>query len=160
MAAAPQSGLEILERQRHGRFAPRARELLLDEEAFAGRTPTSREAALGMEVQDLADQSRQALAQRTGIQATAIPPGVLVSSVDPLGPAADAGIPQGAIITRIGDRPIASIDDYRAHGGYESLRTAIELGPEAVIEAVTDAKLLGRGGAAFPTGVKWQAVSR
>ena len=76
--------------------------------------PSIREAALGMEVQDLADQGRQALAQRTGIQATAIPQGVLVSSVDPLGPAADAGIPQGAIITRIGDRPIASIDDYRA----------------------------------------------
>lgn len=90
------------------------RPALESEEAFAGRNPTSREAALGMEVQDLADQGRQALAQRTGIQATAIPQGVLVSSVDPLGPAADAGIPQGAVITRIGDRPIATIDDYRA----------------------------------------------
>jgi NADH-quinone oxidoreductase subunit F len=52
-----------------------------------------------------------------------------------------------------------SIDDYRTHGGYEALRTAIEVGPEAVIAAVTEAKLLGRGGAAFPTGVKWQAVA-
>jgi serine protease Do len=90
------------------------RPALESEQSFAGRNPTSREAALGMEVQDLADQGRQALAQRTGIQATAIPQGVLVSSVDPLGPAADAGIPPGAVITRIGDREISSIDDYRA----------------------------------------------
>ena len=52
-----------------------------------------------------------------------------------------------------------SIDDYRAHGGYEALRRAHELGPEGVIREVTDAKLLGRGGAAFPTGVKWKAVA-
>ena len=64
------------------------------------------------------------------------------------------------LLRRAGVVDPTSIDDYRSHGGYESLRVAIELGPEAVIEAVTDAKLLGRGGAAFPTGVKWQAVAR
>ena len=53
----------------------------------------------------------------------------------------------------------ASIDDYRAHGGYEALRRAVELGPEGVIREVKDAKLLGRGGAAFPAGVKWEAVA-
>jgi NADH-quinone oxidoreductase subunit F len=53
----------------------------------------------------------------------------------------------------------ASIDDYRAHGGYEALRRAFELGAEGVVREVTDAKLLGRGGAAFPTGVKWKAVA-
>jgi NADH-quinone oxidoreductase subunit F len=63
------------------------------------------------------------------------------------------------LLRRAGVVDPTSIDDYRAHGGYEALRTAIEVGPEAVIGAVTDAKLLGRGGAAFPTGVKWQAVS-
>ncbi len=52
-----------------------------------------------------------------------------------------------------------SLDEYRAHGGYEALRIAIELGPEGVIREVTDAKLLGRGGAAFPTGRKWDAVA-
>mgnify|MGYP003693689909 CR=1 FL=1 len=36
---------------------------------------------------------------------------------------------------------------------------AIELGPEGTIREITDAKLLGRGGAAFPTGVKWKAVA-
>ncbi len=86
---------------------------LPQQETLAGREATSREAALGMEVQDLADQARRALAQRTGVAVTTIPEGVVVTSVDPLGPAAEALIPQGAIITRIGDRPIGTIDDYR-----------------------------------------------
>ncbi|HSB52823.1 MAG TPA: NADH-ubiquinone oxidoreductase-F iron-sulfur binding region domain-containing protein, partial [Gemmatimonadales bacterium] len=47
-----------------------------------------------------------------------------------------------------------------AHGGYEALRRALELGPEGVIREITDAKLMGRGGAAFPTGRKWDAVAR
>ena len=52
-----------------------------------------------------------------------------------------------------------SLDDYRAHGGYAALRRALELGPEGVIREVTDSKLVGRGGAAFPTGRKWDAVA-
>jgi len=53
-----------------------------------------------------------------------------------------------------------SLDDYRSHGGYQALRRAIEIGPEAVVREVTDAKLMGRGGAAFPTGRKWDAVAK
>jgi NADH-quinone oxidoreductase subunit F len=53
-----------------------------------------------------------------------------------------------------------SVDEYRAHGGYEALRLAFELGPEGVIREVKESKLLGRGGAAFPTGVKWEAVAK
>ena len=44
-------------------------------------------------------------------------------------------------------------------GGYSALRRAIELGPEGVIRELKDSKLQGRGGAAFPTGVKWEAVA-
>ncbi len=54
----------------------------------------------------------------------------------------------------------ARLDDYRAHGGYQALRRAVDLGPEGVIREVTDSKLMGRGGAAFPTGRKWDAVAR
>ena len=53
-----------------------------------------------------------------------------------------------------------SLDAYRAAGGYAALRRAIELGPEGVIREVKDSKLMGRGGAAFPTGIKWEAVAR
>jgi NADH-quinone oxidoreductase subunit F len=63
------------------------------------------------------------------------------------------------LLRRVGQVDPSSLDDYRAHGGYAALRRALDLGPAVVIQEVTDAKLLGRGGAAFPTGVKWKAVS-
>ena len=64
------------------------------------------------------------------------------------------------LLRRIGVVDPESIDSYREHGGYAALRRAIELGPEGVIRQVTEAKLLGRGGAAFPTGRKWDSVSK
>ena len=63
------------------------------------------------------------------------------------------------LLRRLGEVDPSSIDAYRAAGGYSALRRAIELGPERTIREITDAKLLGRGGAAFPTGVKWKAVA-
>jgi NADH-quinone oxidoreductase subunit F len=51
-----------------------------------------------------------------------------------------------------------SLDAYVAAGGFEALARARELGPDAVIAEVSESKLLGRGGAAFPTGTKWRAV--
>jgi len=64
------------------------------------------------------------------------------------------------LLRRIGVADPESLDDYRAHGGYQALRRAIELGPEGVLREVVDSKLLGRGGAAFPMGRKWEAVAR
>lgn len=69
-----------------------------------------------------------------------------------------AGQPQLRLLKRIGQADPESLDDYRAHGGYAALEKAFELGPEAVIQEVTDAKLVGRGGAAFPAAIKWKAV--
>jgi NADH-quinone oxidoreductase subunit F len=64
------------------------------------------------------------------------------------------------LLGRIGVVDPDSLDDYRAHGGYAALRRALEIGPEGVIREVLDSKLMGRGGAAFPTGRKWDAVAR
>jgi NADH-quinone oxidoreductase subunit F len=63
------------------------------------------------------------------------------------------------LLARVGLVDPRSIDDYRALGGYTALRRAVELGPDATIREVADAKLLGRGGAAFPAGAKWKAVA-
>lgn len=71
-----------------------------------------------------------------------------------------AGDPGLRLLRRIGVVDPADLDDYRAHGGYEALRAAIALGPTGVLREVKDSRLMGRGGAAFPTGVKWEAVAR
>ena len=63
------------------------------------------------------------------------------------------------LLRRIGAADPASLDDYRAHGGYAALRRAFHLGANGVIREITDSGLTGRGGAAFPTGRKWQATA-
>jgi NADH-quinone oxidoreductase subunit F len=52
------------------------------------------------------------------------------------------------------------LEDYRANGGYAALQKALQMSPEQVIEEVKAAGLAGRGGAAFPTGVKWQGAAQ
>ena len=70
-----------------------------------------------------------------------------------------AGRPGLRILRRVGVTNPRSLDDYLATGGYRGLRRALEIGPQAVIGEVVAAGLLGRGGAAFPTGRKWAAVA-
>jgi len=66
----------------------------------------------------------------------------------------------GILTRRIGVVDPHSLDAYRRTDGYKALEKALAMGPEAVIAQVTEAKLLGRGGAAFPTGRKWDAVAK
>jgi NADH-quinone oxidoreductase subunit F len=70
------------------------------------------------------------------------------------------GDPSLRLLARIGTVDPTSLDAYRTAGGYRALRRAIEIGPEAVIREVSDSGILGRGGAAFPMGRKWDAVAR
>jgi len=69
------------------------------------------------------------------------------------------GDPSLRLLRRIGHVDPVSVDSYRAHGGYEGLRAAIDMGQKRVLREVSDSKLMGRGGAAFPTGRKWEAVA-
>jgi len=64
-----------------------------------------------------------------------------------------------SLLRRVGQVDPSSLDSYRAAGGYEMLRRAVGLGPQGVLREVKEAKLLGRGGAAFPTAIKWEAVA-
>ncbi|HUG87305.1 MAG TPA: NADH-quinone oxidoreductase subunit NuoF [Actinomycetota bacterium] len=53
-----------------------------------------------------------------------------------------------------------TMDVYLEHGGYESLRKALGMSPEEVVEEVKASGLRGRGGAGFPTGVKWSFIPK
>jgi formate dehydrogenase iron-sulfur subunit len=59
---------------------------------------------------------------------------------------------------RAGITDPVSLSDYEAHDGYRGLRNALAMEPAAIVAAVTASGLRGRGGAAFPTGIKWNTV--
>ncbi|WP_421911977.1 formate dehydrogenase beta subunit [Marinobacter sp.] len=65
---------------------------------------------------------------------------------------------QRLTFSRIGITDPLSIADYRTYGGFEGLEKALALTPQTVVDEVKTSGLRGRGGAAFPTGIKWQTV--
>lgn len=67
---------------------------------------------------------------------------------------------QRLTFSRLGVTEPLSLDDYAAHGGWEGLKAAVALPPDAIWQQVLDSGLRGRGGAAFPAGIKWRTVAQ
>jgi formate dehydrogenase iron-sulfur subunit len=65
---------------------------------------------------------------------------------------------QRMTFARVGLVDPASLDDFLAHDGYQGLRRALGMSGAEIVQEVTDSGLRGRGGAAFPTGIKWKTV--
>ncbi len=65
---------------------------------------------------------------------------------------------QRLTFARVGVTDPVSLKDYVAHDGYRGLKNALSMTSAAIVDQVTDSGLRGRGGAAFPTGIKWRTV--
>jgi formate dehydrogenase iron-sulfur subunit len=65
---------------------------------------------------------------------------------------------QRLTFARCGITDPLSIADYAAHGGWRGLDQALTLAPQAIVETIVESGLRGRGGAGFPTGIKWRTV--
>ncbi len=124
------------------------------------------------------DRAPAALVVRAGAPSTraVVAPAASAAAVVAALPSTDAGVlgetltelrdavPQAGtdgipLLARVGTVDPTSVEAYRAAGGFRALERAIVLGPAGVIAEVKAAKLQGRGGAAFPTGAKWEAVA-
>jgi NADH-quinone oxidoreductase subunit F len=89
-----------------------------------------------------------AAGELTDLQFDELPPGLIHQDPSSL-----------TLLRRIGVADPTSLDAYRESGGYEALTRAISMGRQGVIEALEKSGLKGRGGAAFPIGLKWRGVA-
>jgi len=109
-------------------------------------------------IQEFGSRPRERLVSLAARNPSGIPfpslPGADTSAIPQRG---DASL---RLLRRVGVVDPTSISEYQAHGGFHALRRALDIGAEAVIAEVVEARLMGRGGAAFPTGRKWAAVAR
>ena len=81
----------------------------------------------------------------------------LINRTSPL-PAPNPGKTEECVFRHIREKGRATINGYRESGGYEALENTIKASSDELINTITDSKLAGRGGAGFPTGLKWKAV--
>lgn len=97
------------------------------------------------------------------VQGRGVPDSVPADAADLASPGAyrlpQHGSDDLRILHRIGVVDPTSLESYREHGGYSMLAHAIEVGSDAVLDEIDRAELSGRGGAAFPTAIKWRAVA-
>lgn len=126
----------------------------------AGRSHPRREPRHATAVVAPATPAAVAKAARAVADAPAEPPAAAAVPQAGAGSRGPRGLRGLRLLRRVGVVDPASLDEYRAHGGYAALRRAFALGPAGVIREVSDAGLVGRGGAAFPTGRKWDATAR
>jgi NADH-quinone oxidoreductase subunit F len=87
------------------------------------------------------------------------PTGAMDWRLDAAAAVPQLGLHELRLLARVGLVDPTSLDDYRASGGYRALANAMAMGVEGTTREVTESKLMGRGGAAFPTGRKWAAVA-
>lgn len=76
----------------------------------------------------------------------------------PLPPPNPGGIEE-CVFAQIREPGRATLEGYTRTGGYQGFRKALELAPTKLVQLLIDSKLAGRGGAGFPTGLKWKAVA-
>ena len=117
----------------------------------AGGPATAPPGTLAANCLGLCEQAPVRLVSRAGD-----PPEHRIAAERSTEPVPERGVP---LLARAGAVDPTSLDDYRRLGGYEALRRALAIGPAGVIREVAESGLAGRGGAAFPTGRKWQAVA-
>src|SRR5699024_3009154 len=65
---------------------------------------------------------------------------------------------QRLTFARVGLTDPLCLQDYERHNGFKGLKNALNMAPADIVEAVTHSGLRGRGGAAFPTGIKWKTT--
>ena len=102
--------------------------------------------------------STQALAPVNAREIAAALQGVQLSPPELRASVPQMGRPGLTLLRRVGQINPENLDEYRAAGGFAALRRAHEMGPAAVVREVIESKLVGRGGAAFSCGQKWQSI--
>ena len=87
-------------------------------------------------------------------------PAALAAEAPPVMAVPQAGQEGLMLLKRVGQVDPESIDDYLTTNGYAGLRRAFDMSPGEVISEVKESRLMGRGGAAFPAGVKWESTAK